>query len=44
MIPQRSDYLKVYAIILVMLLISLAVLGRLIQKINISKALKLGED
>ena len=43
-IPQRSDYLKVYAIILVMLLISLAVLGRLIQKINISKALKLGED
>jgi putative ABC transport system permease protein len=43
-IPQRSDYLKVYAIILVMLLISFAVLGRLIQKINISKALKLGED
>jgi putative ABC transport system permease protein len=43
-IPQRSDYLKVYAIILAMLVISFAVLGRLIRKINISKALKLGED
>ncbi|MGN0633973.1 MAG: FtsX-like permease family protein [Oscillospiraceae bacterium] len=43
-IPQRSDYIKVYVIILIMLLISFAVLGRLIRKINISKALKLGED
>ncbi len=43
-IPQRSDYLKVYAIIAIMLLISFLVLGRLIRKINISKALKLGED
>ena len=43
-IPLRSDYLKVYAIILAMLLISFIVLGRLIRKINISKALKLGED
>ncbi len=43
-IPQRNDYIKVYAIILIMLAISFAVLGRLIQKINISKALKLGED
>ncbi len=43
-IAERSDYLKVYAIILAMLLISFAILGRLIGKINISKALKLGED
>ncbi len=43
-IPQRDDYLKVYAIILCMLLISFLVLGRLIRSINISKALKLGED
>lgn len=43
-IAQRSDYLKVYAIILAMLLISFGVLGKLIRKINISKALKLGED
>lgn len=43
-IPLRSDYIKVYCIILVMLLISFLVLGRLIRKINISKALKLGED
>lgn len=43
-IPQRDDYLKVYGIILVMLLISFLVLGRLIRSINISKALKLGED
>ncbi|SDA16756.1 putative ABC transport system permease protein [Ruminococcus sp. YE71] len=43
-IPQRADYLKVYTIILAMLLICFLVLGSLIRKINISKALKLGED
>ncbi|MDO4944029.1 MAG: FtsX-like permease family protein [Ruminococcus sp.] len=43
-IPERSDYLKLYAIIGIMLLSAFAVLGRLIGKINISKALKLGED
>ncbi len=43
-IPLRSDYLKLYVIIALMLLIGLAVLGRLISKINISKALKLGEE
>lgn len=43
-IPQRADYLKVYSIILVMLLICFIVLGSLIRRINISKALKLGED
>ena len=43
-IPLRSDYLKLYVIILLMLLTGFAVLGRLISKIKISQALKLGED
>ena len=43
-ISQRSDYYKIYAIIALMLLIGIAVLGKLISKINISKALKLGEE
>ena len=43
-IPKRSDYLKLYAVIGAMLLAAFVVLGRLISKINISKALKLGED
>lgn len=43
-IPERSDYLKLYAVIGVMLLTAFVVLGRLIKKIKISQALKLGED
>ncbi len=43
-IPQRDDYIKIYTIIGAMLLISFIVLGGLIKRINISKALKLGED
>lgn len=43
-IPERSDYLKLYAVIGVMLLTAFLVLGRLIKKIKISQALKLGED
>ncbi|MBR1764836.1 MAG: FtsX-like permease family protein [Ruminococcus sp.] len=43
-IPLRSDYLKLYAIIALMLLTGFIVLGRLISKIKISQALKLGED
>ena len=43
-IPVRSDYIKLYAVIFAMLLVGCAVLGRIIAKINISKALKLGED
>lgn len=43
-IPQRADYIKIYIIIGAMLFISFAVLGTLIRRINISKALKLGED
>lgn len=43
-IPLRSDYLKLYAVIGAMLLTGFVVLGRLISKIKISQALKLGED
>ena len=43
-IPLRSDYIKLYVIILCMLLAGFIVLGRLISKIKISQALKLGED
>ena len=43
-IPERGDYLKIYAALGAMLLFCFAVLGRLISNINISKALKLGED
>ncbi len=43
-IPQRSDYFKLYIIIGAMLLTGFIVLGRLISKIKISQALKLGED
>ena len=43
-IPQRSDYIKLYIIILAMLLTGFIVLGRLISRIKISQALKLGED
>ena len=43
-IPLRSDYIKLYLVILAMLLVGFIVLGRLISKIKISQALKLGED
>ena len=43
-IPLRSDYIKLYVIILAMLLTGFVVLGRLISRIKISQALKLGED
>ena len=43
-IPDRGDYLKIYAALGAMLLFCFVVLGRLISNINISKALKLGED
>lgn len=41
---MRSDYIKIYAIIVIMLGGGFAVLGNIIRKININKALKLGED
>lgn len=40
----RSDYLKIYAMILIMLIVGFVVLGRIISRIKISQALKLGED
>ena len=43
-IPQRSDYIKLYIIIAAMLMTGFIVLGRLISRIKISQALKLGED
>lgn len=43
-VPLRSDYLKIYAIMGVMLIIAFGILGRIISKIKVSQALKLGED
>ena len=43
-VSQRSDYIKLYIIVLVMLLVGFIVIARLIKQININKALKLGED
>ena len=40
----QSDYIKIYIIIVLMLGGGFAILGNLIKKININKALKLGED
>lgn len=39
-----SDYIKIYVLIVIMLGGGFAVLGGIIRKININKALKLGED
>lgn len=41
---DAGDYIKLYVIIGLMLLIGFAVLGGIIRRININKALKLGED
>ena len=41
---EGSDYVKMYVIIALMLLGGFAVLGGIIKRININKALKLGED
>lgn len=43
-VPLRSDYLKIYAIVGIMLIICFGILGRIISKIKVSQALKLGED
>ncbi len=40
----QGDYIKIYILIGIMLLGGFAILGRLIRRININKALKLGED
>lgn len=39
-----SDYIKIYILIVIMLGGGFAILGGIIKKININKALKLGED
>jgi putative ABC transport system permease protein len=39
-----GDYLKLYLIVIMMLFIGVIVLGRLISKISINQALRLGED
>lgn len=41
---SASDYIKIYTIIVLMLGGGFAILGSIIKKININKALKLGED
>ncbi len=41
---MQADYIKMYIIIGLMLIGGFAILGALIRKININKALKLGED
>ncbi len=41
---EGGDYIKMYIIIAIMLIGGFAILGGIIRKININKALKLGED
>lgn len=41
---MQSDYIKMYVLIAIMLIGGFAILGAIIRKININKALKLGED
>lgn len=41
---MQSDYIKIYILIVLMLGGGFAILGSIIKKININKALKLGED
>lgn len=41
---EGADYIKIYVLIAVMLIGGFITLGRIIGKININKALKLGED
>ncbi len=43
-LANRSDYEKIYAIILAMLSVGFAILGVMISRIRIAQALKLGED
>lgn len=43
-VSQRSDYIKLYVIVGIMLVVGFLVIARLIKSININKALKLGED
>jgi len=40
----RSDYVKLYALIIIMLALGFVIIGGIIKKTSINKALKLGED
>lgn len=41
---DRSDYMKVYVVVAMMLILGISLLGKVIGKMNIGQALKLGED
>ena len=43
-VASREDYMKIYALIAAMLLIGLVTISRIISRIKIAQALKLGED
>lgn len=43
-ITQASDMIQLFTVIALMLLVCLTVIGRIVSKLNISSALKLGED
>jgi len=43
-VASRADYLRIYALVVVMLGTGFAVLGGLISRIKITQAIKLGED
>ena len=44
LITQTGDMVQLFAVIGIMLCVCLGVLGRIVSKLNISSALKLGED
>jgi putative ABC transport system permease protein len=41
---NRGDYIKLYAIVAVMILVSIGILARIIASLKVSQAIKLGED
>lgn len=43
-VAHRGDYIKLYIIIFIMLFFAISILGRLISRIKINQAIKLGED
>jgi putative ABC transport system permease protein len=43
-VSDANDYIRLYVILALMLILCFYIIGRLLSKINISQALKLGED
>jgi Predicted permease. len=43
-IAQRADYIRLYAVVAVMLLIALSILFMITRNIKVTQAIKLGED